>query len=443
MFTLGAAAASSSVILITLSVYLVSQYRASQRQLLALQTAYDRLKQESCPKGCVCSSHVNFRSVLSHVAHEIKNPAQSISSCLDLLLSAQNQNDTNELLAMMRTSSADLIALISNILEASKLQDPMVKVNPSWVTVGDIMESLKVFSVRAEAKGLRFGIDMESYLHNEQVFVDRIRVVQVLSNFVSNAIKFTSSGHVTVHVRPESDELRFDVVDSGIGIEPAALQKIFEPFVQASSVISSKYGGNGLGLAISKQIATMMEARLEVQSQLGSGSMFSMVVPLRLRRPSPIRESKEETLDINEAGLCLSALIIEDNAINRKLLSQQLKHLAKKNRIRITSLDQFSSVEEFSQSHSMLKRYDLALLDLHLEGVSGPAAVRQMKQITSSQCGLVAVTGSTDLMEMSECMQAGVDHVLHKPYDQSALERILWTYRKPSAINGQLCKVNK
>ncbi|MBP1876241.1 CheY-like chemotaxis protein [Ensifer adhaerens] len=234
---------------------------------------------------------------LSNMSHELRTPLNSLLILAQLLADNKAGNLSAEQVKFANTiksSGNDLLLLINDILDISKIEAGQVEVQPQSVAVADIVGKLKgMFETTAVEKGLKLRVDIPSETP-ATVVTDPLRLEQILKNFLSNAIKFTHNGEVALVIEKSGGRhISFSVRDTGIGISEEHQQAIFEPFRQADGTISRKYGGTGLGLSISRELGTMLSGRIEVESREGQGSTFRLVLPLELETSaqSPTRTS--------------------------------------------------------------------------------------------------------------------------------------------------------
>jgi len=291
-----------------------------------------------------------------------------------------------------------------------------------------------LLSAAAEKKQL-----VLSYKHSEEVpkmlIGDPEKLRQVLLNIITNAIKFTHSGHVTVTVKQIESRnkqclLRFSVKDSGIGISFDEQQKIFEPYTQANNTITRHYGGTGMGLAICKSIVEQQNGTIRCESSREQGATFSFDLPLTL--PNQTQILPPLTNENNLAQLKpLTVLVTDDLRINRKLLQGQLE--ASNHRVMLAD----SGESALALLHA--QAFDLVLLDVHMPGMDGIETTHRIREGRHSTLPIVGITANVSEQKIEECIAAGMNLVIGKPVDQiklkTAISRVLNTSLPPTSIS--------
>jgi len=218
---------------------------------------------------------------LANLSHEFRTPMNVIVGFTELLIDESLTAQQTEYVNTIHVSSKHLLGLINNVLDLSKIESGKLEIVKRSICMESFIHHIdKLVSPAAEAKDLQFNVVVDDAVP-EQFDADEIHLRQCLINLLTNAIKFTSSGTVTLHVSSRSDQIAFAVIDSGIGIASDKLRAIFEPFEQADKMTSHTFGGTGLGLSISKQLVELMGGSITVESQQGEGSVFTLRLPCR------------------------------------------------------------------------------------------------------------------------------------------------------------------
>ncbi len=351
---------------------------------------------------------------LSTMSHEIRTPLNAVLGITQLMMNQKPEPTQMHNLELLKFSADNLMALINDILDFNKIDSGNLQLqNISFNLHYQLRGIVETFKYKASEKGvllnLHIGDGVPAYVTGDQV-----RIGQILINLVSNAIKFTEKGSVTLSVNTAKDNnLNFKIIDTGIGIDEDKLKSIFDRFLQADQGINKKYGGTGLGLAISKKLVELMQGRLEVTSEPGKGSCFEFTINLP--------RGKQEEIDVTEqlpdlSFLKLKVLVVEDNEINMFVAVSFLEMMGVK-------ADQAVDGEEGLQKIEKNK-YDLVLLDLQMPGLSGfevTEKVRLRKEQYFKDLPIIALTATSLQNAGEEVISKGMTGYLPKPFEQQDL----------------------
>lgn len=365
---------------------------------------------------------------LATMSHEIRTPMNGILGMAEALAASDLTPDQAQKLEIIRESGDLLLALLNDVLDFSKIEANRVEFEAAPFHLCDVARRVEsLHRVRARQKGLDLAI--ECLGDNDAIYIgDAHRVVQILHNLVGNAIKFTSAGRVTVRLKPENEgagahnHVVIEVADTGIGLTQEQIKRIFEPFTQADTTTTRKYGGTGLGLSIVKGLVDGMGGTVEVVSTLGAGATFRVRLPLPLaaRGQSSLQA---ETCVIEAAGPIrkqenLSILVGEDNAVNRAVLQAFLSRRDYKVEF---ANDGLAVVEAFKGG-----AFDVVLLDISMPVIDGVEALRQMRFIERQRgdkrsTPAIAVSAHAMPQQIEEYLNAGFDGYVTKPVSADRL----------------------
>ncbi len=383
---------------------------------------------------------------LARMSHEIRTPMNGVMGMSELLQGTELTPRQRRLAETISRSAEGLLQIINDTLDFSKIEAGKLELERIEFGLRDaIEETIEIFAGRALAKGLELACVIESGVPCK-VRSDPMRLRQVLINLVGNAIKFTETGEVLVRVKKldSTGLLRFEVVDTGIGISPDAQADIFNAFSQADSFTTRKYGGTGLGLAICRQLATLMGGEIGVRSSTGNGSTFwfevrlepvavsdadPAVAQLPPRNPGGWRvpaAAVEEPIALEpasspEPGTGLRILLVEDNPVNREVAVGMLQSLG----CRTQAVDNGRlAIETMSRT-----TYDAILMDCQMpimDGLTATAQIRRRERDSGKlRVPIIALTANALEGDRERCLAAGMDDFLSKPFTQQQLAALL------------------
>lgn len=368
---------------------------------------------------------------LANMSHEIRTPLNGIIGYTDLLMSSKLEDFQKQYMKTINQSANILMEVVNDILDFSKIESGKLELNIERHSILNLVNQIKeLIYYQANSKNLEI-----NYTINEDVpkyiWVDYIRLKQVLINLLTNAVKFTNNGKIeltisTIKTEKTQTLLRFSVKDTGIGIRKSNQKKIFQAFSQEDSSTTKKFGGTGLGLAISNQLLALMNSTLHIESQYNIGSTFYFDVQLKSsNKEKRIIQLKEHNPIIEESKIVLKneqpkILIVEDNKINMLLTKTLLKQIIPKCTI-YESIDGEKAIIKAIEINP-----DIILMDIQMPLMNGYEATKEIRKLSQSKDTLIiALTAGTVVGEKEKCIEAGMNDYLSKPMVKKSLKDIL------------------
>ncbi len=352
---------------------------------------------------------------LANMSHEIRTPISAVLGLARIGTHKSQEAVAQRTFQQISDAGNHLLGVINDVLDISKIEAGKLSIETGDLSLAELIaEVMQLNGQRAEEKGLHLTSHIEPGLP-AWIRGDEMRVRQILVNLLSNAIKFTERGEVKLLAERTADELRLTVSDPGIGLAPEAISRLFQPFEQADNSTTRKFGGTGLGLAISMQLAQLMGGRMEVSSQLGSGSRFSLVLPLvEVAAPESPRLPVELPAETARGLAGLRVLAAEDIEVNRVILDDILSGLGALSTFAVNGR---LAVDQVSADPAA---FDVVLMDVQMPVMDGYEATRLIRTL-APQLPVIGLTAHAMAEERAKCLAAGmVDHVT-KPIEPRRL----------------------
>jgi signal transduction histidine kinase/CheY-like chemotaxis protein len=370
------------------------------------------------------STHLK-EQFLANMSHEFRTPLNAIVGMTRLLRDNNPKPEQVKYLNAITQSSEHLMAIINDILDISKIEAGRIQLNRIPFEIREIMQGMdNLFRLKAGAKKLEFSVKTEEKV--PLVFIgDPIRLQQVLSNIVGNAIKFTESGKVELSCSPEDYSiedlqctLKFVISDTGIGISDQNIDEVFETFSQEVSDTTRKHGGAGLGLSITKKLVDLFGGSMQVKSDRNNGSVFTILIPFEVSVVlTTVKDDDLSSESLRNDLKGISVLLVEDIEFNRIVALDTLT--SELDGVEVDIATNGHEAVEMSSS----KRYDIILMDLQMPVLNGYDATRKIRTLAKPNCDvpIIAMTASALEDEIYRCYEAGMNDFITKPFDTEIL----------------------
>ena len=412
--------------LATFSTALLLQTRRQRRAQAALERARSEADAASRAKT----------DFLANMSHEIRTPMTAILGYVDLLADGnagvQGAPTRDEAVDTIRRNARHLLSVLNDMLDLSKIESGHMEVDRQPVRTVDLVQDvMRLMDDRARRRGIALKLALEGDVP-EGIVTDPTRLRQILINLVGNAVKFTEHGAVTVTVRRDPDERRmlgFEVADTGIGMTPEQLSRLYQPFVQADTSTTRRFGGTGLGLAITHRCVDMLGGTISVRSAPGAGTTFDVRIdvgdmegtpPATLRSgaaAAPVPEAAPPAARVGRQPLSgVRVLLAEDGIDSQRLIRFHLERAG----ARVTVVENGAKAVEEVHAASRLDRHDVILMDMQMPVMDGYDAARRLA--ASGDCApIIALTAQGMTGDRERCLESGCRDYLCKPVDARAL----------------------
>jgi signal transduction histidine kinase/DNA-binding response OmpR family regulator len=361
---------------------------------------------------------------IANMSHEIRTPLNVILGFSSLMEKEKLSDRLSEMVQTIKNAGGQLMMIVNQVLDVAKMEEGKLELDSKPFQLKQVCHILdSSYRKMIEDKGLEFKV--QTNVQDEMsVTGDQIKLIQIVSNLLSNAHKFTSSGKIGLELMLKVDEtdaqIQITVSDTGIGIEKLKLNSIFDRFEQADNNITRNYGGTGLGLAIVKQLVDIMNGKIKVDSTLGQGSKFLVSIPIQIEKTNLIEQISSSIEDEIICGTKI--LVVEDNNLNTKLIQNWLEPFNLELTYTVSAIEALDILKN--------QVFDIILLDIQMPGMDGYTCAQHIRNGLGLQMPIIGMTAHTRKQDMLDCYAAGMQAHITKPIDKVDLFYLLSMYSR-------------